>query len=66
MDLGRTRASPLDGTTLSYKTNNGGVDDRDVSESLVRELELRRGSLGGPNNMMCRSFDITTCKISLL
>jgi hypothetical protein len=50
MDLGRTRASPLDGTTLSYKTNNGGVDDRDVSEGLVRELELRRESLGGPRS----------------
>jgi hypothetical protein len=50
MDLSRTRASPLDGTALSYKTNDRSVDDRDVSEGPVHEVEPRQGSLRGPHS----------------
>jgi hypothetical protein len=38
------------GTASFCKTNDGGVDDCDVSEGPVCEVELRRGSLHGPRS----------------
>jgi hypothetical protein len=46
----RTRASSLNEVALSYKTSDVGIDDRDVSEGLVREVDLHRGSPHGPRS----------------